>query len=154
MAKKSKEISSQNGEISPHPTRKKVKFAPIFTRFKAFVIDIFLIAMPLLYFTTYVIMGDKTSFQNSPTAVLGVWAVYGLITAFLQTKFAQTPGLRANDAYLIDIRNGKKANLLRTLFRYALFIVFGWLFVICFFRKDKLNIHDILSQTAVVIKTK
>lgn len=132
--------------------KQKAKIAPIFVRFKAFIIDIFLIAMPLLYGTTYLILGSREALWHNQRAIFAIWGVYGIITAFLQSKFAQTPGLRAQNAYLIDTRTGKKASFAQTIFRFALFFALGWTFFVCFFRQDRLNFYDIFSRTAVIIK--
>jgi len=121
-------------------------------RLKALIVDIFIVAMPLLYGATYLILGGKEEFQNNPYAIFGVWAVYGAITVFLQAKFAQTPGLKSQNAYLIDTTCGKKAKFPKLVLRFLLFWCFGWLFLICLFRKDGLNIHDLLTKTAVVVK--
>lgn len=130
--------------------KQKAVIAPIFSRIKAFIIDIFLISMPLLYFTTYAVLGSKENFQKSQIAILLVWLVYGIITSLFFSLKAQTPGYKSQQIYLIDIKTGKKISFFRAFLRYLIFI-FGATFLfgilMCFFRKDRLNLHDILTNS-------
>ena len=130
--------------------KQKAVIAPVFLRIKAFIIDIFLISMPLLYFTTYAILGSKENFQKSQIAILLVWLVYGIITSLFFSLKAQTPGYKSQEIYLIDIKTGKKIGFFRAFLRYLIFI-FGSTFLfgilMCFFRKDRLNLHDILTNS-------
>ena len=133
----------------------KAGIAPIFLRIKAFIVDMFFIAMPLLYITTYLILGSKEAFQENQFAIAIVWAIYGLITSIFIAKSAQTPGYKFSQIYLIDLKTGRKISFLKAFFRFICFIVAGFSIVglfLCFFRKDKLNLHDLLTQTAPVIK--
>lgn len=127
---------------------KKGKIAPISKRFKAFWIDIFIIAIPLLYFTTYVVLDGKDDFQHNRFAISTVWLIYMFFLCFLQCKTAQSPGYRVENIYLIDAETGKKANFLKCIFRFILFVVFTpFALLVCFFRKDSLNLHDLFSKT-------
>lgn len=130
--------------------KQKAIIAPISLRIKAFIIDIFIISMPLLYFTTYVVLGSKESFQNNQIAILIVWLIYGIITSLFFSKKAQTPGYKSQEIYLIDIGTGKKISFLKAFLRYLIFL-FGATFLfgilMCFFRKDRLNLHDILTNS-------
>ncbi len=129
--------------------------APVFLRVKAFIIDIFLLAMPLLYFTTYVNLGTKEEFQNNQPAITAVWIIYGIITSIFFHLKAQTPGYKAFEIYLIDLTDGKKVSFTKAFIRYLIFIVAATTIIgilLCFFRKDKLNLHDILTKTAPIIE--
>ena len=133
----------------------KAGIAPIFLRIKAFIVDMFFIAMPLLYITTYLVLGSKEAFQENQFAIAIVWAIYGFITSIFITKSSQTPGYKFAQIYLIDLKTGRKISFLKAFFRFICFIVAGFSIVglfLCFFRKDKLNLHDLLTQTAPVIK--
>lgn len=142
---------NQNAESSP---KQKAKPAPLILRFKAFIIDMFLIAAPLLYFTAYVILEGKDDFQQSQLAIFALWAVFGLIQSMFFAHSASSPGYKAQGIYAIDI-SGKKAAFHQYILRYIcfvmLFVVGGT--IIAFFRKDKRALHDIISRTIVVIKT-
>lgn len=133
----------------------KAGIAPIFLRIKAFIVDMFFIAMPLLYITTYLILGSKEAFQENQFAIAIVWAIYGLITSVFIAKSAQTPGYKFAEIYLIDLKTGRKISFFKAFLRFVCFILAGFSIVgllLCFFRKDKLNLHDLLTQTAPVIK--
>lgn len=144
-----------------HKTRKprqlmqKQKAVPssIISRVKAFIVDMFLIAAPLLYVTTYLILGGKDDFLHNQLAILCVWIVFGLIQTAFFTRLAQSPGYRSQEIYVITL-NGKKASFLLYFLRYFFFIttfIFGGSFF-CFFRKDRRNLHDLLSGTISVSK--
>ena len=133
----------------------KAGIAPIFLRIKAFIVDMFFIAMPLLYITTYLILGSKEAFQENQFAIAIVWAIYGFITSIFIAKSAQTPGYKFSQIYLIDLKTGRKISFFKAFLRFVCFILAGFSIVglfLCFFRKDKLNLHDLLTQTAPVIK--
>ncbi len=100
----------------------KAKISSRWLRFRALLIDIFLIYVPILYLF-YFLLGSKE--------------------------------LKAYDLYLIDIKTGKKLSFLRILLRYVIFIIsFGLLFglFVSFVRKDRLNLHDILTQSCIATK--
>ncbi|MCR8695975.1 MULTISPECIES: RDD family protein [Campylobacter] len=128
--------------------------ANIFSRVKAFIMDMFFIAAPLLYIMTYAILSGKDEFQSNQLAIFLVWLVFGLIQSLFFAFKAQSPGYKAQGIYLVGL-NGKKANLIIYLLRYFFFIttfIFGGS-LFCFFRKDKRNLHDILAGTIVVQKS-
>ena len=127
--------------------------APIVNRVKAFIVDLFIISIPLLYITTYVILDGKDDFQHNQTAIFGVWAVFGLIQTAFFARGAQSPGYRSQNLYVVGA-DGKKADFFTYLLRYILFVagfIFGGSFL-CFFRPDKRNLHDVLTKTYPVAK--
>ena len=131
----------------------KAVSAPIISRVKAFVIDLFLIAVPLLYFTTYVVLGQSSEFRQNQIAISLVWLIFGAIQSAFFARGASSPGYRAQGIYAVNL-SGKKAGFLMYFLRYILFAV-GFLFggsFLCFFRKDKRNLHDLLSKIIVVAK--
>lgn len=135
-------------------SRKKAIVAPIFSRFKAFVIDIFFIAIPLFYIVTYLILGSKEALWQNQLAISAIWIIYALITSLFFALKAQTPGYKAQNIYLINTRTGKKADFFRILLRFICFVIAGFCIIgllLCFFRKDRLNLHDLLTQTAPVL---
>lgn len=137
-------------------SKQKAKISTIPPRIKAFIIDIFLIAIPILYFTTYVILDGKDDFQNNQLAIAFYVIIYGVITSIFQTKTAQTPGYRAFEIYIINLKTGKKITFSRAFIRYLMFIIsaaVGIGICLCFFRKDRLNFHDIITNSAPVSKT-
>lgn len=135
--------------------RAKAKFAPRLTRAKAFLIDIFLIYVPIVYLC-YFILGSKEEFKANQLIIFLCSLAFGLIQAAFLARKAQSPGLKAYDLYLIDKNTGKKLGFLRIMWRYFIFLLgCAFFFVgllISFFRKDKLTLHDLISQSCVVEK--
>lgn len=131
----------------------KASIAPILPRFSAFVTDMFLIAMPLLYIVTYAILGSKESFQGNQLAISITWTIFGVIQALFFSISSQTPGYKAHNFSLLTIK-GQKPSFIICIIRYLIFVV-GFIFggsLFCFFRKDKRNLHDLIAGTIVVIK--
>lgn len=144
--------SAQAGQSAP--TKQKAKIASRIERAKAFLIDIFLLYVPVLY-VCYFVLGSKEAFLGNQAVIFTCSAFFGVVQAlFLSTK-AQSPGLKAYDLYLIDIKKGRKLSFLRVILRYIVFLIgasllFGLL--MSFLRKDGLALHDLLSQSCIVRK--
>lgn len=145
--------SSAQAEQSA-PTKQKAKIASRIERAKAFLIDIFLLYVPVLY-VCYFVLGSKEAFLGNQVVIFACSAFFGVVQAlFLSTK-AQSPGLKAYDLYLIDTKKGRKLSFLRVILRYIAFLIsasllFGLL--MSFLRKDGLALHDLLSQSCIVRK--
>ena len=144
--------SAQVGQSAP--TKQKAKIASRIERAKAFLIDIFLLYVPVLY-VCYFVLGSKEAFLGNQAVIFACSAFFGVVQAlFLSTK-AQSPGLKAYDLYLIDIKKGRKLSFLRVILRYIAFLIsasllFGLLMSLL--RKDGLALHDLLSQSCIVRK--
>lgn len=144
--------SAQAGQSAP--TKQKAKIASRIERAKAFLIDIFLLYVPVLY-VCYFVLGSKEAFLGNQAVIFACSAFFGVVQAlFLSTK-AQSPGLKAYDLYLIDAKKGRKLSFLRVILRYIVFLIgasllFGLL--MSFLRKDGLALHDLLSQSCIVRK--
>ena len=87
----------------------KAKISSRWLRFRALLIDIFLIYVPILYLF-YFLLGSKEAFLNNHFITTLCTFLFGLIQAIFLTKKAQSPGLKAYDLYLIDI-NGQPLSL-------------------------------------------
>ncbi len=88
-------------------------------------------------------------------AIFFVWLIYDIVISIFYAKSMQSPGYKSQGIYLIDPITSKKVTFFRAFFRFFLFVIAGFSIVglcICFFRKDKLNLHDLLSKTIPVIK--
>ena len=137
----------------PKPIQKPQGY--FFLRFKAFVIDLFMIYTPILYIVTYFILGSKEALWANQGAVLSCWALYGGIDSLLCSTLSQTPGMRAQELVLVG-KEGQKVGFFRCFIRFfswlvSLGLVFG--FVFPFFRKDRLSFQDWLCQTKIEKKT-
>jgi uncharacterized RDD family membrane protein YckC len=122
-------------------------------RIKAFITDMFMIMMPIMYITTYVVMEGKEDFQASDTAHWITMGIYGLITVLFWVKKGQTPGFKAYDLKLINDKTGELPGFLLASFRYVMFIfsavsIIG--FLLPFFRKDKKTLQDLVCGTSVI----
>ncbi len=129
----------------------------LFTRVKAFLVDSFMITMPIMYFVIYMVMGSGDNFaQNKAMGWSIILALHALvILAFLVIK-KETPGMRAYGLKLIHINPEKKVNIIQILIRYVCLIlssvtVFG---LLPYFRKDRKTLQDILSGTYLSINDK
>ena len=135
--------------------KQKAKISPVFLRIKAFIVDLFIIAMPLFYGVTYLVLGSKEALWRNQAAIALIWLVYGAICAAFYARSAQTPGYKLAGLYLIDVRSGRKVSFFRALARFGCFVFAGFSVIgllICFFRKDRLNLHDLLSGAAPVVR--
>ena len=124
-------------------------------RVKAFITDMFMIYMPIMYVITYLVLDGKDEFQSSQLAPLMAVSLYGLIYAFLVSKFGQTPGKKAYDMKIVDDKTGKQIGFFRALFRYVAFLFTASTLLglfIPFYRKDKKALHDLVCNTLVVIE--
>ncbi|MEA3354575.1 MAG: RDD family protein [Campylobacterota bacterium] len=122
-------------------------------RIKAFITDMFMIMMPIMYITTYIIMDGAESFKGSDNAHWITMAVYGLITVIFWVRKGQTPGFKAYDLRLIDDQTKKPLSLGLAIARYMMFIISAVTIVgaiLPFFRKDKKTLQDVIMQTSVV----
>ncbi|WP_297195091.1 RDD family protein [uncultured Campylobacter sp.] len=134
--------------------KQKAKIATRFDRFKAFVIDIFLIYVPILYIS-YFLLGSKEAFLQNQGVIFICSISFGILQAVFFALKAQSPGLKAYDLYIIDSKSGTKLNFLRLIYRYILFILSLGIVIglfSTFFRKDGLMIHDLLSSSCIVHK--
>jgi len=130
--------------------------APIVLKAKAFVTDAFMLLMPIMYVVFYLVMDGREGFAQD---MLMGWVYILTPLILIQTLFmsitGQTPGYRAYNLMVIDESTQEKPSFLVALFRNAsavlsLFTILGW--ALMFFRKDKKNLHDLLSATTVIYK--
>ncbi|MDR2100872.1 MAG: RDD family protein [Campylobacteraceae bacterium] len=124
--------------------------AGVFTRIKAFIVDMFMINMPILYFMVYVILGGRDAFLNNQTAIFVCTALFGFILSIFFAAAGQSPGYKAYDIKLTDVRTGKKPHFFKAYFRFLGFIFSGVTrigLLLAFFRADKRCLHDIFSGT-------
>ncbi len=130
--------------------------APFTRRAKAFVVDSFMLLMPILYIVFYLIFGSREGFAaHMMLGWLLVIVPYGLITILFFAIKGQTPGYKAYEIELIDTTTLQRVSFSRLLIRYVIalsvFATFIGLFF-PFFRKDRLFIHDILTHSAPILK--
>ena len=130
-----------------------IPYASIPSKIKAFLTDMFMIMMPLAYIVTYLIMDGKDDMQNSLIARNSLWIVYGIILILFWSLKGQTPGYKAYNIKVIDIKTKEKPSILKSFLRYIFFVISSTTIVgelIAFFRDDKKTLHDLLSGTCVI----
>ena len=131
----------------------KYKYARYPDRIKAFITDMFMIYIPILYIITYAILGGKDSFQESTIAQSSGVLLYGLIYAILLAHSGQTPGKKAYIIKVVDARTGKKLSFLRGLLRFIAFLFTATTFLgllLPFVRKDNRMLHDLIAGSVVI----
>lgn len=141
--------------ISKQENVKKIHSAPIPWRIKAFITDIFMIYVPILYVTTYGILNGKDDFLENQLAIFIATFLLGLILSIFFTLSGQSPGFRAYEMELINIKTGKKPSFILAFWRYLCFLFSATTIagiILCFFRKDGRNLHDLLSNTMCIKK--
>lgn len=129
--------------------------APTVLRLKAFIVDVFMIYLPILYITAYMILDGKDDFLQNELAIFIDAFLFGLVLVIFWIKSGQSPGYRAYNIQVIDTRSNKKPLFFRAVFRYICFLISGATFLGLFvfmFRKDKKHLHDILSNTSSIPK--
>jgi uncharacterized RDD family membrane protein YckC len=147
---------SPKKKTSVSSTRSGRPYASAGLKMKAFLTDSFMLLMPVMYAVIYLVMGGL---PNVAKHRLETWIYilvpFILIQTIFMYKAGQTPGYKAYDLEVIDEATGERPPFWQLLFRNvaallsALTLV-GWTGM--FFRKDKKNLHDFLSNTAVVEK--
>ncbi len=129
-----------------------ISASPLF-RIKAFITDMFMIMMPIMYLTTYAIMDGAESFKSSDIAHWITMGLYGIATIIFWVRKGQTPGFKAYDLRLVDDNTKKPPTIAVAIARYMMFIVSAVTIVgaiLPFFRKDKKTLQDFIMQTSVV----
>lgn len=123
----------------------------IIPRLKAFITDIFMIYMPILYVATYVVLGSKEALWESQGAIFICWALYALILSLFFARDGQSLGYKYAKIALVK-ENGSDVGFATALIRNIIFCAsFGLIFGIFvpFVRKDRRFLHDIISKVRV-----
>ena len=147
-ASKKKRSKEQKSSSLPSP------IAPFLQRFKAFVVDSFMLLMPILYIVFYLIYGSREGFaEHMLQGWLFILIPYGIITIGFLKHNGQTPGYKAYNLKLIDLRTTQNVSLSQLCIRYSLmlFTVFTVLgLFVPLMRKDKLSLYDLGSRSAPI----
>lgn len=152
MAKKPKikqKISNNSHEIIT-----KLKNTYLIERIKAFIVDMFMIMMPIMYTTTYIVMDGKLDFQTNELARWATAVIYGIVVISFWKISGQTPGLKAYDLKLVESESLQNITWSKSFLRYVIFLfsaITVLLLFLPFFRKDKKTIQDLLTNTTVVL---
>ncbi len=153
-----RDIKNKKKHISKNEQKiVKAKYAKTSDRIKAFITDLFMIYAPILYVITYIFMGGKDEFQNSNMAPFIGVSLYALIYTILVAKFGQTPGKKAYEIKIVDVKSGENLSYFRAFCRFVMFLfnaatLLG-LFT-QFYRKDNRSLHDLVCGSVVIADTK
>ena len=131
----------------------KAKLARTASRIKAFITDLFMIYAPILYVITYIFMDGKDDFQDSNLAPLIGVSLYALIYTVLVGKFGQTPGKKAYEIKVVDVKSGNNLSYLRAFCRFVMFLVSASIIIgvlVQFYRKDNRMLHDLICGSVVI----
>jgi uncharacterized RDD family membrane protein YckC len=150
----------KQGRVSQTPDKKRKQpkgkhyRATLGNHLKAAITDSFMLVMPLMYIVFYAVFDGREGFANH--MLLG-WIYILLPLVIIQiifmsrSKEGQTPGMRAYDLALVDIKTNKKPDTGIILYRQMLsifsLVTFGW--ATMFFRKDRRTLHDLLAGTTL-----
>lgn len=148
-------VASQKQEKAS-PVHSVPHYASASEKLKAFLTDSFMLLMPIMYVVFYLIMDGREDFADHR---LQGWIYILVPLVIVQTAFmyisGQTPGYRAYGLEVVDASTGKRPGLGLILFRNLAAILsaatlFGWMMM--FIRKDRKNLHDLLSGTVIIKK--
>jgi len=145
---------TKNKTTTKDDKKEKIIYASYPAKIKALITDMFMIYSPILYIIAYVIMDGKDEFQSSQIAPLMGVSLYGLIYAFLLTKFGQTPGKKAYSIKVIDDKTHKTISFFRALLRFISFLFSATILIgliVPFYRKDRKSLHDIICSTIEIV---
>lgn len=120
-------------------------------RFKAFITDIFMIYMPILYIATYAILGSKEALWANQGAIFACVVAYSIITSAIFAHNGQSLGYKYAKIVLKK-DNGKDIGFATAFVRFVIFCVSFGLIVgifVPFVRKDRRFLHDVISKTKV-----
>ncbi len=133
-----------------------IPYASKSKRAKAFLTDIFMLFMPIMYAVIYLVMdGREGASHEKLLAWIYVMIPYLIIlTIFMYKDEGRTPGARSQGLKVIEFHTLEKPSLFSIIFRnlmlpFSLFIPFFWF--VPLFRKDGRAIHDFLSATCLIV---
>ena len=153
---------AKKGRITPsEPIEEKAKKSisidkrqlSLSSRMKSFLIDTFLINMPIMYFTIYVLMDGGSGFSQNMTYgwLIILLMNFAIVILFWSIK-GQTPGLKAYEGLVVDSHTNMRVSVLQAFVRYMMTLlcilsVIG--IFLPFLRKDKKTLQDLLSNTFI-----
>lgn len=152
-------IKVRNSKINSHKYNNNVTNNAIediispFVRIKAFIVDMFMIMMPIMYVTTYILLSGKNDFQGNDLAKWLTALIFAItIIVFWKLK-GQSPGLKAYDIKIVDQISKQNISWVQAINRYFVFALSAISIVglfVPFFRKDKKTLQDLIAHTTII----
>lgn len=121
-------------------------------RFKAQVVDMFMLYTPILYGLTYLLLGGAQAFRSSPWAPFVAVFLYAILHAIFLSRTGQTPGCKAYRLRVVDCQ-GRLLGFPLALVRFFLFLLSATLLfgvILPAIRRKKSTLHDWILKTSVV----
>lgn len=124
-------------------------------RLSAFLLDSFIIVTPIamlwgIIFGYHEMKTDNPKPYLLAVEIIAVW----LVTSYLISTKAQTPGKKAFGMYVVSVGNFEKISFARASFRFFIWLLcwvsLGIGFFIAFFSERKQTLADKFSGTVVV----
>jgi len=151
---KQKKAPPKELERAQSSLAQSLAYASIGSKSKAFITDLFMLLMPIMYSVAYLMMGSLEEFSKHKAEGWFSILIPNFIIVFLFFwRSGQTPGCKAYNLRLVDNKTGSKAHPLAIALRYffeILSIVTLAGLLLAFFRKDRKCLHDLLSGTALI----
>ena len=144
----------KNKHNKPQDNKPEVNYAKTTDRLKAFITDMFMIYVPILYIITYIFMDGKDDFLASDAAPLIAVTLYGLIYSIFLTKTGQTPGKKAYEIKVVDAKSGENLSFIKSFIRYIMFLFSSFTLlglIVVLYRKDKKSLHDLVCGSIVIV---
>ena len=128
--------------------------ASVLIQIKAVLTDLFMLVMPLMYISIYLILGGREGFaQNMTLGWVYILIPYLVISVLFLIKTGQTPGLKAYEIKMVNAKNHKDINIFQAIIRQLLSILITMSIIgliLPFFRKDNKTIQDIIASTTII----
>jgi len=158
MAKKQRfrEVKQQKVKRSNGTEKPTIPFATLGVKAKAFLTDVFMLLMPMLYISIYLLHDGlkDVAAHRLETWIYAIIPFLILLTFFMLKDEGRTPGARSQGLKVIEFHSLTNPSLFSILFRnftllFSLFIPIFWF--VPFFRKDRRMVHDLLSATCLIV---
>jgi uncharacterized RDD family membrane protein YckC len=149
-----KQTKNNNNLTKQNKTKMDLLFPTYIDRIKAFIVDMFMIYIPILYIIAYVALSGKDEFQASSLAQFSGVAIYAVIYALFLSKTGQTPGKKAYAMKVVDARSEENLSFLQAMLRFVSFLISATTLLgllLPLYRKDKKSLHDIMSSSKVIV---
>lgn len=153
IKRKSLHSSASHSATPKSLSAPKVPFF-LWERVVAFITDMFMINMPILYLAYFVLGSSRQAFLDNQIVIFACVVGFGLILSLFISRSGQTPGYRYVGLKLIaEDSNDGKVPFVVAFLRYVLWIVsMATLIGVCiaYFRKDRKTFYDLVCHTNVI----
>lgn len=128
--------------------------ASVTTQIKAAITDLFMLVMPLMYISIYLLLGGREGFaQNMMLGWVYILIPYLIISVIFLMIKGQTPGLKAYEVKVVNKSNKKDINIFQAVIRQTISLLITITIIgllLPFFRKDHRTVQDIIASTTVI----